>query len=114
MAVSVRFHREDPWERIRLMSAAMPNTPLSMITPGLRFIAWVPAEDDVMELVFKLVARNGIRRLQIADPSNDVARLRRVAELAKSQGMEEVVIGLTAHSAASICSIRRLIRACSA
>jgi oxaloacetate decarboxylase (Na+ extruding) subunit alpha len=95
MAVSVRFHHEDPWERIRLMSAAMPNTPLSMITPGLRFIAWVPAEDDVMELVFKLVVRNGIRRLQIADPSNDVARLKRVAELAKSQGMDEVVIGLT-------------------
>jgi oxaloacetate decarboxylase (Na+ extruding) subunit alpha len=95
MAVSVRFHREDPWERIRLASAAMPNTPLSMITPGLRFIAWVPAEEDVMELVFKLVVRNGIRRLQIADPSNDVRRLRRVAELAKAQGMEEVVIGLT-------------------
>jgi oxaloacetate decarboxylase (Na+ extruding) subunit alpha len=95
MAVSVRFHREDPWERIRLVSAAMPNTPLSMITPGLRFIAWVPAEEDVMELVFKLVVRNGIRRLQIADPSNDVARLERVAELAKGQGMDEVVIGLT-------------------
>ena len=28
MAVSVRFHREDPWERIRLVSAAMPTTPL--------------------------------------------------------------------------------------
>ena len=26
MAVSVRFHREDPWERLRLVSAAMPNT----------------------------------------------------------------------------------------
>ena len=95
MAVSVRFHREDPWERIRQVSAAMPNTPLSMITPGMRFIAWVPAEEDVMGLAFKLVARNGIRRLQIADPSNDVARLRRVAELAKAEGMDEVVIGLT-------------------
>jgi oxaloacetate decarboxylase (Na+ extruding) subunit alpha len=95
MAVSVRFHREDPWERIRRVSAAMPNTPLSMITPGLRFIAWVPAEEDVMGLVFKLVVRNGIRRLQIADPSNDVSRLKRVAQLAKGHGMEEVVIGLT-------------------
>ena len=95
MAVSVRFHREDPWERIRLVSAAMPNTPLSMITPGMRFIAWVPAEEDVMGLAFKLVVRHGIRRLQIADPSNDVRRLRRVAELAKAQGMDEVVIGLT-------------------
>ena len=95
MAVSVRFHREDPWERIRLVSEAMPNTPLSMITPGMRFIAWVPAEEDVMGLAFKLVVRHGIRRLQIADPSNDVRRLRRVAELAKAQGMDEVVIGLT-------------------
>ncbi|HKO27120.1 MAG TPA: hypothetical protein VJU80_06650 [Solirubrobacteraceae bacterium] len=95
MAVSVRFHREDPWERIRLVSAAMPNTPLSMITPGVRFISWVPAEEDVIELALKLVVRNGIRRLQIADPSNDVRRLRRVAEIAKAQGMEEVVVGLT-------------------
>ena len=95
MAVSVRFHREDPWERIRQMSAAMPRTPLSMITPGMRFIAWVPAEADVMGLAFKLVVRHGIRRLQIADPSNDVERLRRVAQLAKAQGMEEVVVGLT-------------------
>ena len=95
MAVSVRFHREDPWERIRLVSAAMPNTPLSMITPGVRFISWVPAEEDVMALALKLVVRHGIRRLQIADPSNDVRRLRRVAEIAKGQGIEEVVVGLT-------------------
>ena len=51
MAVSVRFHREDPWERIRLVSAAMPNTPLSMITTGMRFISWVPADEDVMRAV---------------------------------------------------------------
>ena len=51
MAVSVRFHREDPWERIRLVSAAMPNTPLSFITTGMRFISWVPADEDVMRLV---------------------------------------------------------------
>ena len=59
MAVSVRFHREDPWERIRLVSAAMPNTPLSMITTGMRFISWVPADQDVIALAFRLVARNG-------------------------------------------------------
>ena len=32
MAVSVRFHHEDPWERIRLVSEAMPDTPLNLIT----------------------------------------------------------------------------------
>jgi oxaloacetate decarboxylase alpha subunit len=95
MAVSVRFHREDPWERIRLVSAAMPNTPLSIITTGMRFISWVPADQDVIALAFRLVARNGLRRMQIADPSNDPDRLRRLARMAKTEGIEEVVIGLT-------------------
>jgi oxaloacetate decarboxylase alpha subunit len=95
MAVSVRFHREDPWERIRQVSAAMPNTPLGMITTGMRFISWVPADEEVMRLSFRLVARNGIRRFQIAEPSNDPDRLKHLAAMARSEGIEEVVIGLT-------------------
>ncbi len=95
MAVSVRFHREDPWERIRLVSGAMPATPLSFITTGMRFISWVPADEDVMRLAFRCVVRNGIRRFQIADPSNDPTRLRRLAAMARGEGVEEVVIGLT-------------------
>ena len=95
MAVAVRFHREDPWERIRLMRAAMPNTPLSFITTGMRFITWVPADEDLMRLAFRCVVRNGIRRFQFADPSNDPGRLRRVAAMAREEGVEEIVIGLT-------------------
>jgi oxaloacetate decarboxylase (Na+ extruding) subunit alpha len=95
MAVSVRFHQEDPWERIRLVSAVMPNTPLNFITTGMRFISWVPANEDVMRLVFECVVRNGIRRFQIVDPSNEPERLIRLARLARQAGVEEVVIGLT-------------------
>jgi len=95
IGISVRFHCEDPWQRLRLMRAAMPRTLLSMITSGMRFISWVPAGEDVMGLAFRLVARHGIRRLQVVDPSNDPARLRRIAALAKSEGIEEVVLGLT-------------------
>jgi oxaloacetate decarboxylase alpha subunit len=95
MAVSVRFHQEDPWERIRLVSAAMPNTPLNFITTGMRFISWVPADEDVMRLVFQCVVRNGIRGFQIVDPSNEPERLIRLARLAREAGVEEVVIGLT-------------------
>ncbi|MEA2332891.1 MAG: oxaloacetate decarboxylase (Na+ extruding) subunit alpha [Thermoleophilaceae bacterium] len=95
MAVSVRFHREDPWERIRLVSAAMPDTPLNMITTGMRFISWVPAGEDLMRLSFRLVVRNGIRRFQIADPSNDPDALVRLARMAREEGVEEVVVGMT-------------------
>ncbi|HZE06451.1 MAG TPA: hypothetical protein VE127_14575 [Solirubrobacteraceae bacterium] len=95
MGVSVRFHHEDPWERIRLVSGAMPNTPLGMITTGMRFISWVPADEEVMRLSYRLVVRNGLRRVQIADPSNDPARVQRIAAMARQEGVEEVVIGLT-------------------
>ncbi|MFZ0043993.1 MAG: hypothetical protein WAK93_21970 [Solirubrobacteraceae bacterium] len=95
MAVSVRFHHEDPWERIRLVSAAMPDTPLGMITTGMRFISWVPADEEVMALSYRLVVRNGLRRVQIADPSNDPDRIKRIVAMARAEGVEEIVVGLT-------------------
>jgi oxaloacetate decarboxylase alpha subunit len=95
MAISVRFHKEDPWERLRLVSAAMPNTPLSMITTGKRFITWRPCAEDVVALVFRCAVRNGLRRVQIADPMNAAPDLAQMAGIAKREGVEEVVIGLT-------------------
>src|SRR5262249_52757710 len=52
-------------------------------------------DEEVMRLAFQCVARNGIRRFLVADPSNDPARLRRIAWLAHAEGIEEGVIGLT-------------------
>jgi oxaloacetate decarboxylase (Na+ extruding) subunit alpha len=95
MSVSVRFHREDPWELIRLMRAAMPDTLLNFITTGMRFIAWQPCDEDVMRLAFRCVVRNGIRRFQFAEPANDPEALRRVARMAREEGVEEIVVGLT-------------------
>ena len=95
MSVSVRFHREDPWELIRLMRAATPTTLLSFITTGMRFIAWQPCDEDVMRLAFRCVVRNGIRRFQFAEPANDPGVLRRSARLAREEGVEEIVVGLT-------------------
>jgi len=95
MAVAVRFHQEDPWERLRLVRAAMPNTPLSYITTGMRFISWVPCDEDLMRLSFRCVVRNGIRRFQFADPTNDPDRLKAAARMAREEGVEEIVVGLT-------------------
>ena len=40
MGVAVRYKREDPWERIRLMAEATPKTPLQFMGTGFRFISW--------------------------------------------------------------------------
>ena len=95
MAVSVRFHREDPWELIRRMRAAMPTTLLNFITTGMRFISWQPCDEEVMRLAFRCVVRNGIRRFQFAEPANDPQALRRSARIAREEGVEEIVVGLT-------------------
>jgi oxaloacetate decarboxylase alpha subunit len=55
----------------------------------------VPADEEVMRLSYRLAVNNGLRRLQIADPSNDPVRLRALAAMARREGFEEVVIGLT-------------------
>ena len=89
----------------------MPATPLSFITSGMRFVTWVPADEDVMRLAFRCVVRNGIRRFQVVDPSNDPARLRRVAALARGEGMEQVVLGLT-YSVSQVHTHASSVRRC--
>src|SRR3569623_110977 len=53
MGVAVRYKKEDPWERIRLMAAACPNTPLQCMSSGFRCIAWETASPEFMSLVFR-------------------------------------------------------------
>ena len=48
LSVGVRWHHEDPWERIRRMRAVVPETPLSLITTGMRFMAWDRSPESVM------------------------------------------------------------------
>ena len=60
MGVAVRTHREDPWERIRLTRAAMPDTPLQLIGTGFRFISWERAHPEVMQLVYERLVAAGI------------------------------------------------------
>ena len=47
MGVAVRYKREDPWERIRLMAEATPNTPLQFMGTGFRFISWETASAGI-------------------------------------------------------------------
>jgi oxaloacetate decarboxylase alpha subunit len=95
LAVGVRWHHEDPWERIARMRAAVPGTPLSLITTGMRFVQWDRSPESVMRLALRCLARHGVRRLQIAEPMNDTAAALAVARMAKQEGIEQVVGAVT-------------------
>jgi len=95
MAVAVRYKKEDPWERLRLVREAMPNTPLSFLTTGMRFISWEVASDELMEFAFRLLVRNGIRRFAIMDPMNNTGSMLRMADITRRAGGETIVAALT-------------------
>ncbi len=94
MGVAVRYKREDPWERIRLMAELTPRTPLQFMSTGFRFISWETASPEFMGLAFRVLARNGIRRFCLADPMNDADSNIACARMVKQGGGEFVIAAL--------------------
>ena len=95
MDTAVRYHKENPWERMRLAVQAMPNTPVSFGTTSRRFIGFKRTPDSILALVIKRVAANGVRRIWILDAAHEYASLLKAARMSKAAGIEEVVIALS-------------------
>ena len=94
MAVAVRYKKEDPWERIRLMAKAMPKTPLQFLSTGFRFISWETASPEFMKLAFATLVKNGMCRFALADPMNNADSNVACARMIKEVGGESVVAAL--------------------
>jgi oxaloacetate decarboxylase alpha subunit len=71
----IRFLGEDPWERLRLLKAAMPNTPMQMLLRGQNILGYRHYADDVVERFVERSAENGMDIYRIFDAMNDVRNL---------------------------------------
>ncbi len=91
----VRNQRENPWERIRLMSEAMPNTPL-IVGGVLRNFGSVP--DSVTEFWAKKISEAGAGRLRINDPYHDVDQITKAIRWSKDAGMITMVALIYSYS----------------
>jgi len=69
--VSLRFLREDPWERLRLLKRAMPKTPLQMLLRGQNLVGYRHYPDDVVRKFVDESARQGIDIFRVFDALND-------------------------------------------
>lgn len=91
----VRNQRENPWERIRLMSAAMPNTPL-IVGGVLRNFGNVP--DSVTEFWAKKISEAGAGRLRINDPYHDMDQITKAIGWSRDAGMTTMVALIYSYS----------------
>ncbi len=82
----LRFLKEDPWERLSKLKAALPNTPLQMLLRGQNLLGYRHYSDDVVRAFVKKAAENGMDVFRIFDALNDMRNLETAIQAAKECG----------------------------
>ena len=82
----LRFLNEDPWERLRILRKAMPNTKLQMLFRGQNILGYKHYADDVVDEFVRLSIKNGIDIIRIFDALNDVRNLQAAITATKKYG----------------------------
>ncbi len=82
----MRFLDEDPWERLRKLKAAMPNTKLQMLLRGQNILGYKHYADDVVDAFVKKSIENGIDVIRIFDALNDTRNMETAMKACKKYG----------------------------
>lgn len=82
----LRFLNEDPWERLRQLRKAMPNTKLQMLLRGQNILGYKHYADDVVEEFVKKSIENGINIIRIFDALNDTRNMKTAMDSCKKYG----------------------------
>ena len=85
---SLRFLKEDPWERLRKFRAGFKNTKLQMLFRGQNILGYRPYADDVVEYFVQKSAANGIDIIRIFDCLNDLRNLKTAVKAANKEKVE--------------------------
>ncbi|MEH6442365.1 MAG: sodium-extruding oxaloacetate decarboxylase subunit alpha [Oceanospirillaceae bacterium] len=82
----IRYIGENPWERLRALKAAMPNTKQQMLLRGQNLLGYRHYADDVVDKFVERAAINGIDVFRIFDAMNDPRNLDRAIKAVKATG----------------------------
>jgi len=83
---SMRYLKEDPWERIRLLKGHMPKTPFQMLLRGQNLVGYRHYSDDVVEKFVERAVANGIQILRIFDALNDLRNIKTAVKATLKNG----------------------------
>ncbi len=79
----IRYLNEDPWERLRALKKAMPNTPMQMLLRGQNLVGYRHYADDLVDRFVERAAENGVDIFRIFDAVNDIRNMERSIKAAK-------------------------------
>jgi len=82
----IRFLNEDPWERLKKLKKALPNTKLMMLLRGQNLLGYRHYADDVVAKFVEYAAKDGIDIFRIFDAVNDPRNFKAATEAAKKTG----------------------------
>lgn len=82
----LRFLHEDPWERLRQLRKAMPNTKLQMLLRGQNILGYKHYADDVVDYFVKKSVDNGIDIIRTFDALNDLRNMETAVKATKKYG----------------------------
>jgi oxaloacetate decarboxylase alpha subunit len=82
----IRFLGEDPWERLRKLKQAMPNTRMQMLLRGQNLLGYRHYADDVVEKFVERAHANGMDVFRIFDAMNDVRNFQKAVKAAVDVG----------------------------
>jgi oxaloacetate decarboxylase alpha subunit len=85
--VCVRYLREDPWERMRILSRVVTRTPLIVMTRGQSLFTFEFFPDDIVELTARRIAANGIRYVTPYDALNDIRNMMVPVRASRAAGL---------------------------
>ncbi len=83
---SMRFLKEDPWERLRKLRAGFKNTKLQMLLRGQNILGYKHYPDDVVDYFVQKSIANGIDIIRIFDCLNDLRNLEASVKACKKEG----------------------------
>ena len=106
----LRYLGEDPWERLRKIREAMPNTRLQMLLRGQNLLGYKHYHDDVVEKFVELSIKNGIDVIRIFDALNDFRNIKTALEATKKYGTKRTVAsGCISYTQSPVHTVKKYV-----
>ncbi len=84
--VCIRYLNQDPWDRLRALKKAMPNTPLQMLERAMNIVAYWNFPDDTVKKFIYFAKKNGCDYFRIFDALNDLRNMKTPMQAVKDNG----------------------------